>query len=133
MPSALEIPFHIKTDYDSYDEYLAHQKSKLDNGIGWLRRYEGLYYTLLTNLLKRCELRFEDTCTLCLGARTGIEVKVFNDLGSFAVGIDVNSTSPCKPHGDTQSFGTRRFQKRQVWLYSMGQRKRGAGLFRIGA
>jgi len=89
MPSVLKIPFHTR-EYASYNEYLTHQKSKLDNGISWLEKYEKTYYVLLIDWLKSTKLQFEGMSSLCVGARTGTEVKVFNDLGSFSVGIDIN-------------------------------------------
>lgn len=85
----LNNPFHIKP-YESYEKYLCHQKSKLENGINWLEQYELAYYKVLSKWLSTSKLKTKGTSSLCIGARTGTEVRVFNDLGSFSVGIDVN-------------------------------------------
>lgn len=86
-------PFHVK-EYTSYDDYIVQQVSKLDNGLvekNWFKRYEIKYPKLLNYLLKKSSLSFIGTSVLCIGARTGSEVKTFCQLGAFAVGIDVNT------------------------------------------
>lgn len=62
-------------------------------GIIWLDNYEKFYSKFLKATLQKCKL--SRTC-LCLGARRGTEVKVFNDLDVFAIGIDLN------PGGDNK-------------------------------
>jgi len=76
-----------KKDYQNYEEYLIEQKNKLNEGILWLNEYTAAYEVLLRNCLTGLSLG--NTC-LCLGARLGTEVKVFNELGIFTVGIDIN-------------------------------------------
>ena len=82
-------PFHFKS-YENYDEYAEHQKSKYTGKLPWLKDYEKFYDELLKLLLSRSSLKFAGKNCLCIGARQGTEVKVFNELGSFAVGIDLN-------------------------------------------
>lgn len=79
--------------YATYEEYVAHQRSKLDsllsNGqslaIGGTGR--------VAKFKQRFELapEFATPATiLCLGARLGVEVEALIALGHFAVGIDLN-------------------------------------------
>ena len=79
--------------YATYDEYVAHQKSKLDSllsrgqseAIGGPGR--------VAKFKQRFELVPEfgsPSCILCLGARLGIEVEALIELGHFAIGIDLN-------------------------------------------
>ncbi len=74
--------------YKSYDDYTAHQKSKLDDGIDWLKSYDKLYPSVLKPLVRGTMK--PKSKVLCLGARTGSEVKAFLELGHFATGIDLN-------------------------------------------
>jgi SAM-dependent methyltransferase len=76
--------------YGSYDEYLAHQSSKL------AQISERLHETEAEDLAE-FERRFEGCAelagrrnVLCLGARLGTEVRALHKLGLFAVGIDLN-------------------------------------------
>lgn len=83
-------PFIIR-DYKDYDQYTAHQKSKLGVLAGeksWLPTYEKLYMELLQNIL--FDVNVANKTCLCLGARTGVEVKAFLDYGCFCIGIDLN-------------------------------------------
>lgn len=86
----------VKRDYESYDEYLVHQRQKLDamikSGHGFpnadvaaMRRRFYRRFRHLPSLLPR------DATIVCLGARQGTEVEVLHDL-SFrnAYGIDLN-------------------------------------------
>jgi len=75
-----------------YDEYLEHQKSKLNNKPDFVQAYDKKYEE---NLTKRI-LDFGETHhylqqnVLCLGARLGAEVRAFKNAGHFAIGIDLN-------------------------------------------
>src|SRR4051812_7406462 len=76
--------------YQSYDDYLAHQKSKLAN-------IEHLLVESSEQRVARFRQRFElltelppHASVLCLAARLGHEVEAFISLGHFAVGIDLN-------------------------------------------
>lgn len=85
-------PFHTK-DYGNYDEYTKHQKSKLDDNLTerkWFKKYNIDYKKFLTMLLKKF-VDVKGKSSLCIGARTGTEVQSFIDLGSFSVGIDLNT------------------------------------------
>jgi hypothetical protein len=76
--------------YQSYDDYLAHQKSKLAN-IEDLLVDES--ENRIANFRKRFELLTElrpHASVLCLAARLGHEVQAFISLGHFAIGIDLN-------------------------------------------
>jgi len=88
--------------YNSYEEYVKHQKSKLDGGIKFdLSKYDAEYGKELKERLEKiglegnnrlCRLSNSSRAlnVLCLGARQGTEVKAFLDIGCFAVGIDLN-------------------------------------------
>jgi SAM-dependent methyltransferase len=88
--------------YASYDEYLAHQSSKLG------QISERLYETEAEDLAD-FERRFGGCVelagarsVLCLGARLGTEVRALHRLGYFAIGIDLNPGpgNPCVLTGD---------------------------------
>jgi SAM-dependent methyltransferase len=74
--------------YDSYGEYLEHQKSKLKtHDFG---NYDFEFRKELRERLSVLDLDWHGRTVLCLGARIGTEVKAFLDLGCFAIGIDLN-------------------------------------------
>ena len=79
-----------KRQYDSYEDYLDHQSSKLDRVK---HRLDETYADDLAEFRRRfslcCELKGRRSI-LCLGARIGTEVQALHDLGYFAVGIDLN-------------------------------------------
>lgn len=75
--------------YGSYQEYVSHQKSKLDQGIGFLKDYDIKYRKGLGKRLAKLDF-ITGSSILCLGARTGTEVKAFLDNKAFAVGVDLN-------------------------------------------
>lgn len=86
----------VRRDYSSYDEYIAHQRQKLDELLrlggafpnkvvadSRLRFYRRFRY--LIRLLPR------DATIICVGARQGTEVEVLRELGfPNAYGIDLN-------------------------------------------
>lgn len=76
--------------YGSYDEYLSHQASKLDDIIDRLRETEDEDYAEFLRRFESCDPLSEARSVLCLGARLGTEVKALHALGHFAVGIDLN-------------------------------------------
>jgi len=88
IDSSQSSPFYIKS-YSSYDKYIEHQRSKYQGGIFWLDKYIGWYGKFLRKRLLQTKMDFRNTCSLCLGARQGTEVEIFNELGSFSVGLDV--------------------------------------------
>jgi len=74
--------------YDSYEAYLEHQRAKLEtHNFG---DYDTAFRTALRERLTALDLVWPGRGVLCLGARIGTEVKAFLDLGSFAIGIDLN-------------------------------------------
>lgn len=77
-----------KRSYDSYGDYLEHQKAKLETHE--FGRYDEKFRTALRERLSSLELAWQGRSVLCLGARIGSEVKAFLDLGAFAIGIDLN-------------------------------------------
>jgi SAM-dependent methyltransferase len=80
-----------KKEYKTYQEYLDHQKSKLDKIKDGLRPTYDIQYRLeLKNRLKEQSIVQPGMNVLCLAARIGTEVKSFFDLGCFAIGIDIN-------------------------------------------
>ena len=91
--------------YETYDAYVDHQKSKLDN-VGniheWLKKYDVVFREVLNGRLKETQIDFKGKSVLCLAARIGTEVKSFFDQGAFAVGMDLNPGKESKyvVHGD---------------------------------
>jgi len=87
-------------DYDSYDDYVDHQKEKtLDPvrrkkwlGEEWDLKLNGFSY-IFGNTCKN--ILEEGMSALCIGARTGQEVVALKNLGLDAIGIDLVE---CEPH-----------------------------------
>lgn len=81
--------------YDNYEDYVRHQKSKLDRFIldwdnAWINQdYDKVYRERLRERLKS-HVTATGASVLCLAARLGTEVKSFIDLGCFGIGIDLN-------------------------------------------
>jgi SAM-dependent methyltransferase len=76
--------------YATYDDYLEHQREKLDS-LG------GVAYKNPDKAVQMFRRRFEligamprSASVICLGARRGEEVRAFIELGHFALGIDLN-------------------------------------------
>jgi SAM-dependent methyltransferase len=89
-----------KRTYSSYRDYLAHQKDKLQRID--LSEYDVKYRDILRERLKALNIPWHSKTVLCLAARVGTEVKSFLDLGSFAVGVDINpgQNNPYVLYGD---------------------------------
>ena len=85
-----------RRDYSSYEEYLTHQKLKLEEMIkmkGGFSNFDIFDYRLKFYARFRHLRRFlpHDAKILCCGARQGTEVEVLHDLGfRQARGIDLN-------------------------------------------
>lgn len=77
-----------KREYGSYEEYTEHQARKL--GTINLKHYEPRFYEALTERVDYLVPMVKGRNVLCLGARTGIECKVFAEKGAFSIGIDLN-------------------------------------------
>jgi len=75
--------------YASYDEYIAHQASKLDRVSDRLKENEELFYEEFVSRLGSCGPLKDKNSVLCLAARVGTEVRAMITLGHFAVGIDL--------------------------------------------
>lgn len=75
--------------YGSYDEYIAHQSSKLAKVSHRLDENEELHYNEFVSRLETCAPLKEKNSVLCLAARIGSEVRAMISLGHFAVGIDL--------------------------------------------
>lgn len=76
--------------YQSYDEYVTHQASKLDKIEHRLKEVEEEDFSEFTRRFKSCEQLADAKSVLCLGARLGTEVRALHRLGYFAVGLDLN-------------------------------------------
>lgn len=78
-----------RKNYRTYDEYVSHQRSKLDKigGGRWITNYSEQFSKILGERLEGVK---PGSTVLCLGARTGAEVRPFLLRGCFAVGIDLN-------------------------------------------
>jgi SAM-dependent methyltransferase len=86
--------------YTDYDEYVEHQRSKL-NKIN-LKTYDLRYQSALLERLSALKMLQRGDSILCLGARIGTECKAFIELGCFPIGIDLNpgEKNPYVVHGD---------------------------------
>ena len=77
--------------YRDYEEYRAHQALKIEAlRAKSLARHDRRFYAALRQRLVEYYGDFRGQKVLCLAARIGTEVRVFVDLGAFAVGIDLN-------------------------------------------
>jgi SAM-dependent methyltransferase len=76
--------------YNTYNDYIKHQQSKLDLMELQLETYDIEYRSWLRERLLRLPVEWAGKSVLCLAARIGTEVKAFIDVGAFAVGIDLN-------------------------------------------
>ncbi len=74
--------------YRDYEDYTAHQASKLAE-LGDLTPYDERFKSALRERIDRVETSWPDRHVLCLGARTGAEVRAFHELGARATGIDL--------------------------------------------
>ena len=86
-----------------FENYLTHQKKKFDLYKNTLNRdFENqvnYFYLLFKNIKLTNSNRIY---SLCLGARTGAEVKAFRKLNFFSIGVDINypKNSPYVVYGD---------------------------------
>ena len=76
--------------YASYDEYVAHQSSKLGGIIDRLRETDAKEFDEFRARFSACGALVQPGSALCLGARLGTEVRALRSLGHFAVGIDLD-------------------------------------------
>jgi len=74
--------------FSSYEDYVRVQQSKLQYLD--LSAHEGRFRKVLAQRLAASALVSRGARVLCLGARLGAEVAAFRDVGTFAVGVDLN-------------------------------------------
>jgi SAM-dependent methyltransferase len=77
-----------RREYKSYSDYLEHQASKLQHID--LSDYDIWFRECLAERLAALPEIKPGMSALCLAARIGTEVKAFQDVGCFSVGIDLN-------------------------------------------
>jgi SAM-dependent methyltransferase len=100
----------IKTrQYSSYDEYVAHQKSKADHGTLLHKQllnelWEPDCQGFRENFKPYEKIIKESKSGLCLGARTGQEVFVLREMGLEAIGIDLVENLPLVLKGDVHNL-----------------------------
>ena len=75
-------------DYRSYNDYVNHQKEKLEKVQDAVMKYDVQYECIVRERYK--DLHFwKGSSVLCLAARLGGEVRAFKSLGALAIGIDL--------------------------------------------
>ncbi len=101
----------IKTNinrYDSYEEYLKHQKVKTTDQIRihkWQNDEWEIKYNGFREIFSRNNKYIKNkNNAICLGARTGQEVKALIDLGVNAIGIDLVAFPPYTVEGDIHNL-----------------------------
>ena len=77
-----------RRQYESYEQYIEHQASKLATLN--LTRYSEQFRKELLERLEVLPAMPRGSTVLCLGARNGVECEAFIQKGFFAVGIDLN-------------------------------------------
>lgn len=79
-------------DYPNYISYIKHQSSKLqilERNPDWFEKYNRIIHKYLRERLVGLEFIKKGNSVLCLGARLGVEVKVFKEIGNLSIGIDI--------------------------------------------
>ena len=78
--------------YKDYQEYINHQKGKLEKENDWIVGFDENYSQILKERLLDDfdNWGIKKGNVLCLGARLGGEVRAFIKIGCFAIGIDLN-------------------------------------------
>ena len=81
----------VRRTYETYDDYLNHQQSKLARESGFVHRTSEKRFGRMHERFSRIadEAGLSGT-VLCLAARLGEEVRAFREIGLLAVGIDLN-------------------------------------------
>jgi SAM-dependent methyltransferase len=107
--AAVEIaPGVTRKAYGTYTDYLRHQRRKVRwRSKAWLAEYDAKYRAVLGERVKASGLIRPGARVLCLAARRGGEVRAFRDIGSFAVGIDLEPgrTNDAVLYGDFHALG----------------------------
>ena len=95
-------------NYSNYSDYLKHQKNKTTNPKKikiWLEDEWNIKYYGFSEIFKRNKKYvFKKKNALCLGSRTGQEVKALIDLGIDAKGIDLVPFPPYTIEGDIHNI-----------------------------
>ncbi len=91
-----------RREYQTYDDYIANQRSKLERVETQLRKHQDDAYNRFRSMFEACDALKGRRNVLCLGARIGSEVKALIDLGYVAIGIDLNpgDNNPYVLYGD---------------------------------
>ena len=80
-----------KRKYWNYKQYLKHQKSKLDEQLGYFSERIETRTKNFVELLRNVSPKIPGNKVLCLAARLGEEVRAFIELGhTESIGIDIN-------------------------------------------
>ena len=94
--------------HNKYSDYLNHQKNKTTNPEKikvWMgEEWNIKYYGFLEIFEKNKKYVFKKKNALCLGSRTGQEVKALIDLGVDAKGIDLVPFPPYTIEGDIHNI-----------------------------
>ena len=94
--------------YDSYEAYIKHQKIKTtdqDRIKKWLNEEWEIKYNGFIEIFSRNNKYIKNkNNAICLGARTGQEVKALIDLGVNAIGIDLVAFPPYTIEGDIHNL-----------------------------
>lgn len=96
----------IGEDYESYDDYINHQKVKTTDprrrklwlGKEWQMKID--IFKNVFNYYKQINILKDNMKCLCFGARTGQEVVALNEIGMEAKGIDIVPQEPYVIKGD---------------------------------
>lgn len=96
-------------NYENYDDYISHQKSKANHGSDLRNRllnelWEPDCEGFRLNFKNYHDILSTKTNALCLGARTGQEVFVLKELGLDAIGIDLVDNPPLVMEGDVHNL-----------------------------
>jgi SAM-dependent methyltransferase len=75
--------------YNNYEEYLAHQRGKLERIIEKLRAGDLEYEQVVYERYAGRQVKWQGKSVICLAARLGGEVRAFKRLGALAIGIDI--------------------------------------------
>lgn len=96
--------------YATYDDYLRHQKSKLDREAAFIRETSEKRYASMQKQFAAVAIFLPASgAALCLGARLGEEVRVLREMGLLAIGVDLNPgpENPYCMYGDFHNLAFR--------------------------
>jgi SAM-dependent methyltransferase len=103
-PSKSDTGIGVIHNYQNYRDYINHQVEKTTDPERikkWLNEHWEVRVTGFKNIFKRNEMYTKGKQkALCLGSRTGQEVKALLDMGITAIGIDLVPFPPYTVEGD---------------------------------